>query len=316
MAARRTLYPEIEPRRSGSCASPRSTTSTSRNAATPGKAGGLPAWRARSGNEPQAAPVLRPQAYRIILFDQRGCGKSTPHASLDENTTWDLVGDMERLRAELGIERWRMFGGSWGASLALAYAQTHPERVTEMVLREIFLLRKWEWTGSISPGRAPSSPMPGRSTSRQSPRPNAVTSSAPTTGGSPGPTVRSGVAPPWPGVSGRREPAFSCPARSMPPSGRPGHRGRVRTDRVPLLPSPGVLRRAGAAHPGRPVPPDPRGDRPGPVRPGLPDGDRLGPPPCLARGRLPDRPGRRSRIVRARDHHELVEATDRFRQPG
>ena len=82
--------------------------------------------------------------YRIILFDQRGCGRSLPHASLEANTTWDLVADMERLRTHLGIERWQLFGGSWGSTLSLAYAQTHPARVSELVLRGIFLLRRSE----------------------------------------------------------------------------------------------------------------------------------------------------------------------------
>src|SRR5215468_5678828 len=82
--------------------------------------------------------------YRIILFDQRGCGRSLPHASLDHNTTWDLVADMERLRAHLDIERWQLFGGSWGSTLSLAYAQSHPDRVSELVLRGIFLLRQQE----------------------------------------------------------------------------------------------------------------------------------------------------------------------------
>ncbi|MGD8860948.1 MAG: prolyl aminopeptidase [Myxococcales bacterium] len=85
-----------------------------------------------------------PQKYRVVLFDQRGCGKSTPHASLEANTTWDLVGDLEKLRAHLGIERWQVFGGSWGSTLSLAYAQTHPEAVTELILRGIFLLRRRE----------------------------------------------------------------------------------------------------------------------------------------------------------------------------
>jgi len=85
-----------------------------------------------------------PAKYRIVLFDQRGCGRSTPHASLDENTTWDLVADMERLRAHLGINRWQLCGGSWGSTLSLAYAEKHPERVTELVLRGIFLLRRAE----------------------------------------------------------------------------------------------------------------------------------------------------------------------------
>src|ERR1700728_5365912 len=78
------------------------------------------------------------------MFDQRGCAKSRPHASLVDNTTWHLVEDMERLREHLGIERWLVFGGSWGSTLALAYAETYPERVTELVLRGIFLLRKQE----------------------------------------------------------------------------------------------------------------------------------------------------------------------------
>jgi proline iminopeptidase len=96
------------------------------------------------GTEPNHRRFFDPARYRIVLFDQRGCGKSTPHASLEENTTWDLVADIEKLRAELGIERWLVFGGSWGSTLALAYAETHPERVTELVLRGIFLIRKRE----------------------------------------------------------------------------------------------------------------------------------------------------------------------------
>jgi proline iminopeptidase len=85
-----------------------------------------------------------PQRYRIVLFDQRGCGRSRPHAALEANTTWDLVADMERLRLHLGVDRWQLFGGSWGSTLALAYAQTHPTRVSELVLRGIFLLRRAE----------------------------------------------------------------------------------------------------------------------------------------------------------------------------
>jgi proline iminopeptidase len=85
-----------------------------------------------------------PDAYRIVLFDQRGAGRSTPHASLEENTTWHLVADIERLREHLGIKRWLVFGGSWGSTLSLAYAQTHSERVTALVLRGIFLCRPKE----------------------------------------------------------------------------------------------------------------------------------------------------------------------------
>ncbi len=85
-----------------------------------------------------------PAKYRILLFDQRGAGRSTPHADLVDNTTWDLVADIERLRETLGIARWQVFGGSWGSTLALAYAQKHAARVTELVLRGIFMLRRWE----------------------------------------------------------------------------------------------------------------------------------------------------------------------------
>ncbi|MFO0679138.1 MAG: prolyl aminopeptidase [Polyangiaceae bacterium] len=96
------------------------------------------------GTEPKYRRFFDPSKYRIVLFDQRGCGKSTPHASLEENTTWDLVADIERLREHLGIAKWQVFGGSWGSTLALTYAEKHPEVVTELVLRGIFLLRKWE----------------------------------------------------------------------------------------------------------------------------------------------------------------------------
>lgn len=96
------------------------------------------------GTDPKHRRFFDPARYRIILVDQRGCGHSTPHASLEDNTTHALVADMEALRKHLGIERWLVFGGSWGSTLALAYAQAFPERVTELVLRGIFLLRKWE----------------------------------------------------------------------------------------------------------------------------------------------------------------------------
>ncbi|MFT4580519.1 MAG: proline iminopeptidase [Gammaproteobacteria bacterium] len=96
------------------------------------------------GSNPRVRQFFDPDAYRIILFDQRGCGKSTPHACLEQNTTWDLVADMERIRAHLGIYSWQLFGGSWGSTLALAYAQSHPAQVSEIVLRGIFTLRRSE----------------------------------------------------------------------------------------------------------------------------------------------------------------------------
>jgi proline iminopeptidase len=96
------------------------------------------------GTTPAQARFWDPVRYRIVLFDQRGCGRSTPHACLENNTTWDLVSDIEALRGHLGIQRWQVFGGSWGSTLALAYAERHPERVTELVLRGIFTLRRRE----------------------------------------------------------------------------------------------------------------------------------------------------------------------------
>jgi proline iminopeptidase len=87
---------------------------------------------------------FNPDIYRVVLFDQRGSGKSTPHASIEENTTWHLVEDIERLRQHLNIRHWQVFGGSWGSTLALAYAETHPDRVRELVLRGIFLCRPKE----------------------------------------------------------------------------------------------------------------------------------------------------------------------------
>ncbi|MEO0399707.1 MAG: prolyl aminopeptidase [Pseudomonadota bacterium] len=96
------------------------------------------------GTTPSMRRYFDPERYRIVLFDQRGCGRSTPHAELRENTTWHLIADMERLRVELGIEAWQVFGGSWGSTLALAYAETHPDRVRALVLRGVFMLRQAE----------------------------------------------------------------------------------------------------------------------------------------------------------------------------
>ena len=113
-----------------------------------GRPDGTPVVFVHGGPGGVAEPLYRrffdPAAYRIVLFDQRGCGRSTPYASLEANTTWDLVADMERLRASLGIERWVVFGGSWGSALSLAYAERHAARVRALVLRGIFLLRPHE----------------------------------------------------------------------------------------------------------------------------------------------------------------------------
>jgi len=99
------------------------------------------------GCSPAMRRYFDPRHYRIILFDQRGCGRSRPHASVTDNTTWHLVSDIERIRTMLGIDRWIVFGGSWGATLALIYAETHPDRVRALILRGVFLMmqRELDW---------------------------------------------------------------------------------------------------------------------------------------------------------------------------
>lgn len=113
-----------------------------------GTKGGKPAVFVHGGPGGGCSPDHRrlfdPRSYDVMLFDQRGCGRSTPHASLEANTTWHLVEDMERLRAMMGAEKWLVFGGSWGSTLSLAYAETHASHVSELVLRGIYLLSKAE----------------------------------------------------------------------------------------------------------------------------------------------------------------------------
>ena len=141
----RSLYPEIEPFDSGLLAVSALHTLYYEQSGNPhGKPVVFLHGGPGGGTNSKCRRFFDPAVYRIVLFDQRGCGKSTPHAELTDNTTWDLVADIERLRKHLAIERWQVFGGSWGSTLALAYAQTHPERVTELVLRGIFLLRRAE----------------------------------------------------------------------------------------------------------------------------------------------------------------------------
>ncbi|XP_062181381.1 proline iminopeptidase-like [Phragmites australis] len=109
----------------------------------PGPSGGL-LDNFRAGTSPDNRRIFDPEFYKIVLFDQRGAGRSTPHACLVENTTWDLVADTDKLREHLDIPEWQVFGGLWGSTLVLAYSQTHPDKVTGVVLRGIFLLRKKE----------------------------------------------------------------------------------------------------------------------------------------------------------------------------
>jgi proline iminopeptidase len=142
---RRALYPEIEPHHAGYL----QVSQLHRvYYEVSGNPNGKPVVFLHGGPGGGTSPLQRrffdPARYRIVLFDQRGCGKSTPHAELEENTTWHLVDDIELLREHLEVSAWQVFGGSWGSTLALAYAQRYPVRVTELILRGIFTLRPSE----------------------------------------------------------------------------------------------------------------------------------------------------------------------------
>ncbi len=141
----RGLYPEIEPYARGMLDVGDGHQLYYERVGTPG---GKPAIFLHGGPgggfSPSHRRLFDPDRYDVLLFDQRGCGRSTPHAGLEENTTWHLVADIERLRELAGVEKWLVFGGSWGSTLGLAYAQTHPDRVSELVLRGIFTVSRAE----------------------------------------------------------------------------------------------------------------------------------------------------------------------------
>jgi proline iminopeptidase len=145
LSALRTLYPEIEPFETGFLDVGDGHTIYWERVGT---RGAKPAVFLHGGPGGGISPTHRrlfdPELYDVILFDQRGCGRSTPHAELEANTTWHLVADIERLRQMAGFEKWLVFGGSWGSTLALAYSETHPDRVTELVVRGVYTLTKAE----------------------------------------------------------------------------------------------------------------------------------------------------------------------------
>ncbi|WP_411197647.1 prolyl aminopeptidase [Sphingomonas sp. C3-2] len=141
----KTLYPPIEPYRSGHLDTGDGHSVYWEQCGNPD---GIPVVFLHGGPgagcSPQHRRLFDPARYNIMLFDQRGCGRSRPHAELENNTTWHLVADIERLRDMAGAEQWLVFGGSWGSSLALAYAETHPERTSGLILRGIFTVRQSE----------------------------------------------------------------------------------------------------------------------------------------------------------------------------
>lgn len=141
----RTFYPEIEPYASGHLDVGDGHVIYWERVGTPGAKPAVFLHGGPGGGcSPSHRRVFDPALYDVTLFDQRGCGRSTPHAGLEANTTWHLVDDIERLRDMAGVEQWLVFGGSWGSTLALAYAETHPERVSELVVRGIYTLTRAE----------------------------------------------------------------------------------------------------------------------------------------------------------------------------
>jgi len=141
----RTLYPPIEPYETGMLAVGDGHSIYYERSGRPGgKAAVFLHGGPGGGSAPEHRRLFNPSVYDILLFDQRGCGHSTPHAELEANTTWHLVSDIERLRELIGVDQWLVLGGSWGSTLALAYAEAHPDRVSELVLRGVYTLTKAE----------------------------------------------------------------------------------------------------------------------------------------------------------------------------
>ena len=141
----RTLYPPVEPYATGMLDVGDGHTIYYERCGTPGAKPAIFLHGGPGGGiSPKHRRLFDPALYDVMLFDQRGCGKSTPHAELEANSTWHSVADIERLREIAGVEAWLVFGGSWGSTLALAYAETHPQRVTELVLRGIYMCTKPE----------------------------------------------------------------------------------------------------------------------------------------------------------------------------
>jgi len=219
MSELRTLYPPIEPYETGMLDVGDGHTIYYERVGTPGAkpavflhggpGGGISADHRR---------LFDPARYDVMLFDQRGCGRSTPHAGLEANTTWHLVDDIERLRAIAGADRWLVFGGSWGSTLALAYAQKHPERVSELVLRGVYTVSqaelRWYYQFGVS------EMFPEKWARFQAPIPEAERDNmiAAYRKVLTGDDVASRSKPPAPGACGKAKPSRCCPTRATAPS--------------------------------------------------------------------------------------------------
>jgi pimeloyl-ACP methyl ester carboxylesterase len=189
----KTLYPEIEPFETGMLPVSGLHTIFYERVGNPN---GIPVVFLHGGPGGGIMPLYRrffdPAVFHIILFDQRGSGRSTPAYELKENTTWDLIDDIEKLREKFGIGKWYVFGGSWGSTLALAYAETHPDRCRGLILRGIFLTRP--------------SPIFGSATATRSPKQSEAILSRPITSGSPAMTKMQGFRRRGPGAFGKAVP--------------------------------------------------------------------------------------------------------------
>ena len=313
------LYPPIEPNRTGMLKVSDVHTLYWEESGNPkGKPAVFLHGGPGGGSDPKVRRFFHPDKYRIVVFDQRGCGKSTPYASLEANTTWDLVADTEKVREHLGIEKWQVFGGSWGSTLALAYAEKHPDRVTELVLRGIFLLRKKEIDWFYQEGASIIFPDAWEPYFAHIPRGRAR---RPRRGLPQAPHERRPRRPPRGGEDLERLGGRDVQA----PAGRRVHgalrggrvRARLRPHRGPLLREQGLLRGRRPAPPRRGKDPQhPGRDRAGPLRRRLPDLQRLGAPPRVAGGgprRLARRGAQRlgaAEFARARRRHGQVRLRD------
>jgi pimeloyl-ACP methyl ester carboxylesterase len=264
-----------------------------------GAAKGKPVVVLHGGPGGAINPTMRrffdPARWRVTLFDQRGCGRSRPHASLEDNTTWDLVEDIERLRRHLGVETWTVFGGSWGSTLALAYAIRHPERVSGLILRGVFLVTERELRWFYQDGASMLFPDAWARFLAPIPADERHDLMA---------AYHRRLTDP-----DRRVQAQAAAAWSQWEGGRFRH--RLRPDRVPFLRQQRLLRSGWlAAGQRRRHPRHPRLDRPGPLRCGHAAGKRLDPEAGLAGGALRGDLGRGPRLDGAR-HHRRPGAGDR-----